>query len=86
MHNVFEPPLIMASLFWQEFLSECGPEVRLACEQVVSREGQPSAISDIAVAQATRRFLDRLAGHRDWHERLEEASTFVNRLVLPRGE
>lgn len=85
-HERFDPALLMACLFWQEFLFACRPTVRQACEEAVHTPAKSKKVPDAAAARVVERFVTRLGENPEWRDRLENAGSFVGRVVLPRGD
>lgn len=86
-HERFAPPLLMASLFWQEFLHACSPTVREECEKAVDGANKAARkVSDARADEIVGRFRTTLQDNPDWRDSFKNAVDFVRRLVLPRGD
>ncbi len=83
-HEGADPSLLMASLFWQEFLFGCSEALRTACEEAVKR-ADSTKVSDTAAKNVVESFLLTLKENPDWRDGLDRTRDSVRRLVLPRG-
>ncbi|MCP5055935.1 MAG: hypothetical protein GY937_04325 [bacterium] len=86
-HERREDSLLMAALFWQEFLCAAKPEVQASCEDVLEGKAKVGTVEDPAARRVVESFAKQVAKEPAWSaSRLRDAREFVRRLVLPRGE